>query len=990
VKIKTRYAGIAIITVLVFSAFISTFQGSYAISQESQSSTQKENGDYSAQVSSEKVGVEEHKITAAELGKLKSQVGFYEEGQNYNQIVNGHGTGLSPPTQEEWVDIAQTAYFVDDVTYGSSPASVDLSATPWFPPIGNQANQGSCVAWSVGYYVKTFQEAKEHSWNLSGATWEGGYSGYPTLGYQNRIISPAFVYNLINNGLDGGSSFYNAIQLTCFIGASSWEKMPYNRLDYTSWPSEAAWTEAPYYRGNSSGYQYMNINTDADLEKLKNWLASENLATIAVDGNKFSNLTNSDLWTLDNYNNPVTNHAATIVGYDDNFNYTETGTIRYGAFKIANSWGKGFTGEKVADGFYWISYEAMKQRVSLGGPCMFYFDSINYQPSLMAKFRIDHSKRSECTVTVGLGTPSAQIQTKRFSDYVLGGSVPFCSNNIVLDVTEFKKYMATSYNQPFFLKVYDGGTNTTGTITYFAIENSVASGTPLQTNQSNNVYLTVYYSTAPPTLTVSPTSGPPSGNIILNCAGFTAGSSVNISYLNPVTSMWIPIINNLATSFQNFTYTMNAPDLLQNNLAGDHQPLFDNLVFRAQDNSNIQSFNSTTPYTQWRRGLAQVGNLTAQGLYGNNTNLATSVFVQNDDSVPVYGAWFSPGSVSLLWDGITNLGTILTNSTGFFNATVLVPTTTAGQHTLVIRDNRSDFCFNLTRLPTVSNDYVDFWHTTNFPINLLPDYTVSETFYRINNGPVCSFSADGQPVITAEGSSNMLEYWCTWNVYGTSTMELAHVTLTGIKLDKTAPTGSITINSNYVNTTTVTLALSAADSTSGIAQMRFSNDNATWSSWEQNATSKTWNLQNGDGTKTITVQYRDNAGLSSSFNCTIILDTTKPVANAGQNKNVNSGATVTFDAGISSDEVGIVSYLWDFGDGSTGTGKTATHTYSSAGTYAAKLTVQDAAGNTETSNVSVTVQENVIPEYSTFTVLFFMITMLTITLLIKKRNLTLK
>jgi PKD repeat protein len=134
----------------------------------------------------------------------------------------------------------------------------------------------------------------------------------------------------------------------------------------------------------------------------------------------------------------------------------------------------------------------------------------------------------------------------------------------------------------------------------------------------------------------------------------------------------------------------------------------------------------------------------------------------------------------------------------------------------------------------------------------------------------------------------------------------------------------------------------------------------------------------------------DNAGLISSYSCTTTLDTTKPVANAGQNKNVNSGATVTFDAGISSDEVGIVSYLWDFGDGSTGTGKTATHTYSSAGTYAAKLTVQDAAGNTETSNVSVTVQENVIPEYSTFTVLFFMITMLTITLLIKKRNLTLK
>ena len=493
-----------------------------------------------------------------------------------------------------------------------------------------------------------------------------------------------------------------------------------------------------------------------------------------------------------------------------------------------------------------------------------------------------------------------------------------------------------------------------------------------------------------PTLEVFPTSGPTGGLITLNGTNFTANRSVNITYLNPITSTWIPIIYNLATSSsQNFTYTFNAPDL-QNYPTGDNQSLFDNIVFRAQDNSNSHSYNSTTPYTQWRRGLTQIGNTAAAGLYGNNTNSATSVFVQNGDSILVCGEWFSPGNVSFLWDGVTGLGTILTNETGFFNASVLVPTTTAGQHTLVIRDNCSDFCFNLTRLPTVANDYVDLWHTSDCTINLAPDYSVNETFYRINNGIVCNVTANGQPAITTEGSSNTLEYWSIWNICGTSNMELTHVTLTGIKLDKTAPTGAITINNNYVNTATVTLALSAADSTSGIAQMRFSNDNVEWSSWEQYATSKTWNLQNSDGTKTVTVQYMDNATLISSYSCTTILDTTKPIANAGQNKNVNSGTTVTFDAGSSSDEVGIVSYSWDFGDGSTGTGKTATHTYSSAGTYTAKLTVQDAAGNSETSNVTVKVQENVIPEYSTFIVLFFMITMLTITVLLKKRNLTLR
>ena len=94
-------------------------------------------------------------------------------------------------------------------------------------------------------------------------------------------------------------------------------------------------------------------------------------------------------------------------------------------------------------------------------------------------------------------------------------------------------------------------------------------------------------------LTVSPTSGSPGGLLTLSGIGFTASSSVNITYLNPTNSTWTPIINNLATtSTQNFTYTFNAPDLLRSNPAGDNQPFSDNIVFRAQDNSNGRSYLS--------------------------------------------------------------------------------------------------------------------------------------------------------------------------------------------------------------------------------------------------------------------------------------------------------------------------------------------------------------------------------------------------------------
>jgi hypothetical protein len=89
-------------------------------------------------------------------------------------------------------------------------------------------------------------------------------------------------------------------------------------------------------------------------------------------------------------------------------------------------------------------------------------------------------------------------------------------------------------------------------------------------------------------------------------------------------------------------------------------------------------------------------------------------------------------------------------------------------------------------------------------------------------------------------------------------------------------------------------------------------------------------------------------------------DTTPPVANAGNDQTVIVDKTVIFDAGSSSDDVGIVRYEWDFGDGNTGTGITTTHTYSEVKIYTVTLKVMDAAGysDTDTIIVTTTVQES--------------------------------
>ncbi len=402
------------------------------------------------------VRVIEHEITVVELEKLKQEVGVCEQHVDYNKRINGYGTGLRPPTEEEWGKIMINMYMVERILLNQtiqSPPSVDHTTKPWFPPIGNQDGEGSCTTWAVGYYMKTFQEAKEHGWDLSEAKWEGGYFGYPTPAYQDRIFSPDFIYHLINGGVDGGSSFYDAITLVCDLGVSSWEKMPYDPGDSASWPSEDAWREAPLYRGNSSGYEYLELGTNDDITSLKNWISSDHLAVIAVDANQYSSLTSKDFWTLDNYANPAVNHANTIVGYDDNVTYTEEGESRQGAFKIANSWGEGGTWENIADGCYWISYEAMKQRVEY---CMFYRDRIGYDPKLVASFKAEHPKRGECDILIGVGNHSNPLAAKSFSDLIDGGDQPFCSNNIVFDITEFEGATPSVISETFFIRARAG------------------------------------------------------------------------------------------------------------------------------------------------------------------------------------------------------------------------------------------------------------------------------------------------------------------------------------------------------------------------------------------------------------------------------------------------------------------------------------------------------------------------------------------------------
>ena len=72
--------------------------------------------------------------------------------------------------------------------------------------------------------------------------------------------------------------------------------------------------------------------------------------------------------------------------------------------------------------------------------------------------------------------------------------------------------------------------------------------------------------------------------------------------------------------------------------------------------------------------------------------------------------------------------------------------------------------------------------------------------------------------------------------------------------------------------------------------------------------------------------------------------------------NGNAPLNVGFNGTGSTDPDGnIVSYAWNFGDGTTGTGVSPTHIYTNAGTYSAVLTVTDNSGQTAMASQNITV-----------------------------------
>ncbi len=200
--------------------------------------------------------------------------------------------------------------------------------------------------------------------------------------------------------------------------------------------------------------------------------------------------------------------------------------------------------------------------------------------------------------------------------------------------------------------------------------------------------------------------------------------------------------------------------------------------------------------------------------------------------------------------------------------------------------------------------------------------------------------------------------------------------------DTVIPTGSININNDaeYTNSTTITLSLSATDdvgvtgnyiSTVSTIPSIFDSGWLSITSTTSYTENVSYTLSSGDGNKTVYVWYKDDSGnISSSFNDSIILDTTPPtiiITSPTSSSIYTSTSEIISIEGVAFDYTsGISSVTWNNDKGGSGTASGTTSWLSSSisllsGENIITVTAADGAGNKGTDTITVKFDSSTAP-----------------------------
>ena len=256
--------------------------------------------------------------------------------------------GWDPST--EHIENQENTVVIDDDEVKNLPDQADLSK--FFPPIGDQGEYGTCVAWSSGYALKTALDAKSN--------------GYTSSQLRNKSYQCSAVdlwHNIPSSGKStscNGSNFDPALQAMVDHGVASMAKVDFTNKKMTCDGVSGVGGSNKLYGFRVIAYS-SEMTTDGssqgmNVNNFKYYLDKGYPILIGARlGNNFMSWSSSSVLKSDTktYNGQHAYHALVVTGYDDNKN----------AFRIRNSWGETMWGD---NGCIWIDYSFFLKQFVFG------------------------------------------------------------------------------------------------------------------------------------------------------------------------------------------------------------------------------------------------------------------------------------------------------------------------------------------------------------------------------------------------------------------------------------------------------------------------------------------------------------------------------------------------------------------------------------------------------------------------------------------------
>ncbi len=402
-----------------------------------------------------------HLATSEEIALLCAEIRTSSVPVSTGVATNARATGLSPPSDQGWDALVGNLRIADaESIAGSMPAtatSIDLSSEPFFPPVRDQGNRGTCAAWAITYYAYGYMAARTNNW-MDAST-----------GNLAHLMSPEWTYDKVcENGVgepsagpwDGGSWPWENADVIRVLGCPPMSVMPYNGgiLAPIDFGNGSAWRGAlPNHIQDNYTF---SVTDDETVLAMKALLAGKTPLVINMEGHGLDNGGyNPDhdyIISSSEYYGTETNHAVCIVGYDDSID--ENGDL--GAFKVVNSWGSSYG----LGGYFWLTYEALKK---IGNESFPTYMTVDESPSvqLVAIVQADPAPDRYANITIGIGPVASPIAKVNYQ--FIGSIYAQLPSYMAIDIS--KLYEAFSAGeQDFFVNITSS--NLVGNLASFRIE----------------------------------------------------------------------------------------------------------------------------------------------------------------------------------------------------------------------------------------------------------------------------------------------------------------------------------------------------------------------------------------------------------------------------------------------------------------------------------------------------------------------------------------